>query len=159
MRSLILLCIFLAAGPALAQTNTTARAEQIRTGCIQGRRIVCGRILQITPTGLVVDSGYPALLLSPLNLSWLVHADAAPARPAQLVEKTTPDSIAVGPLFLTDIPRRQVPHLYDYVVLHGYPAGQYDYIPVPGITNRIRRFAGGLDTAVRLNELPAAAAN
>jgi hypothetical protein len=62
-----------------------------------------------------------------------------------------PDSIAVGLVFLTDIPKRPAVHQYDYVVLHGYPAGQYDYVPVPGVTKTIRRFAGGLETAVRLN--------
>src|ERR1035441_6430075 len=36
-------------------------AEAIRTRCIQGRRHVCGRVLQITPSGLVVDSGYTGL--------------------------------------------------------------------------------------------------
>jgi uncharacterized repeat protein (TIGR03806 family) len=141
----------LAAGCVSAQTNLAAQAEKIRSQCIQGRRYVCGRVLQITPTGLVVDSGYPSLLQSPLNHSWLTRANVAPARPAALVEGAEPDAVAVGLLFLTDIPKRPAVHQYDYVALHGYPAGQYDYVPVPGITKTIRRFAGGLETAVRLN--------
>ncbi len=38
----------------------------------------------------------------------------------------------------------------DYVALHGYPAGHYIYVPVPGVTKTIRRFSGGVETAVRL---------
>jgi len=148
---LIFVCICLAAGCARAQTNLAAQAEKIRAECIQGRRSVCGRVLQITPSGLVVDSGYPSLLQPPLNHSWLTRANVAPARPAALVEGAEPDTIAVGLLFLTDIPKRPTVHPYDYVALHGYPAGHYDYVPVPGITKTIRRFAGGLETAVRLN--------
>jgi uncharacterized repeat protein (TIGR03806 family) len=43
------------------------------------------------------------------------------------------------------------------VALNGYPAGQYEYVPLPGVHKTIRRFSGGLETAVRLNlqaELP-----
>jgi hypothetical protein len=32
--------------------------EQVRTGCIEGRRLICGKVLKILPDGLVVDSGY-----------------------------------------------------------------------------------------------------
>jgi uncharacterized repeat protein (TIGR03806 family) len=148
---LIVFYLSLAACSAWAQINLGASAEEIRAACIQGRRYVCGRVLQITPSGLVVDSGYPSLLQPPLNHSWVTRANAAPARPAALVESTAPDSIAVGLLFLTDIPKRPAVHQYDYVVQHGYPAGHYDYVPAPGITNRIRRFSAGLETAVRLN--------
>jgi uncharacterized repeat protein (TIGR03806 family) len=148
---LIFVFVCVAAACASAQTNLAARAEKIRADCIQGRRYVCGRVLQITPAGLVVDSGYPSLLQPPLNHSWVTRANVAPARPAALVEGAEPDAIAVGLLFLTDIPRRPAVHQYDYVALHGYPAGHYDYVPVPGITKTIRRFSGGLETAVRLN--------
>ena len=145
------ICLCLAAWTVPAQTNLDNRTEQIRNACIQGRRIICGRVLQVTSKGLVVESGYPSLLQPPLNHSWLVRANAAPERPPKLVEGTVPDSIAIGLLFLTDIPRRPAVHRYDYVTLHGYPAGGFDYVPVPGVTNRIRRFSGGLETAVRLN--------
>jgi mono/diheme cytochrome c family protein len=148
---LIVLCVGLAAWSAPAQTNPAIRAEQIRAQCIQGRRLVCGRVLQVTSSGLVVDSGYPNLLQPPFNHSWVTRATVTPTRPAALVERAAPDSIAVGLLYLTDIPRRPRVHRYDYVALHGYPAGQYDYVPVPGVTKTIRRFSGGLETAVRLN--------
>jgi hypothetical protein len=39
---------------------------------------------------------------------------------------------------------------YDYVVLHSYPAGQYTYTSVGGIQHTVRRFSGGLETAVNL---------
>ena len=151
MGRLILLCVGLGTWSVSAQTNLNVRAEQIRGQCIQGRRIVCGRVLQVTKTGLVVDSGYTSLLQPPLNHSWVTRASANPARPAVLVEGAEPDSIAVGLLFLTDIPRRPPVHRFDYVVQHGYPAGQYDYVPVAGVTKKIRRFTAGLETAVRLN--------
>jgi mono/diheme cytochrome c family protein len=151
MLRLLLFCGVLAAWPVSAQTNLAARAEQIRAECIRGRRIVCGRVLQVTKAGLVVDSGYPSLLQPPLNHSWVTRANAAPARPAALVERAAPDAIAVGLVFLADLPRRPSVHQYDYVALHGYPEGHYDYVPVPGVTKTIRRFSGGLETAVRLN--------
>jgi uncharacterized repeat protein (TIGR03806 family) len=151
MVRLILLYGCLAAGSVSAQTNWNVRAEQIRTACIQGRRHVCGRVLQVTKSGLVVDSGYPTLLQPPLNHSWLTRAIAAPVRPPNLVEGAMPDSMAVGLVFLTDLPKRPAVHQYDYVALNGYPAAQYDYVPVPGVHKTIRRFSGGLETAVRLN--------
>ena len=74
---------FLAALPALAQTNVggftdrpgaisnsppetfqsqtnrdpsiVEQAEQMRAACINGRRSICGKVLQILPDGLVVD--------------------------------------------------------------------------------------------------------
>src|SRR5581483_946450 len=84
------LWLILAAAPALAQTNSDVRAE-----CIEGRRVICGRVLQISKAGLVVDSGYPTLLQPPLNHSWLTRAQAAPEKPAALVERSAPDAIAV----------------------------------------------------------------
>jgi hypothetical protein len=41
-------------------------------------------------------------------------------------------------------------NLYDYVLLQAYPAGEYLYTPVPGVQKSIRKFAGGLDTAVKI---------
>jgi hypothetical protein len=160
----VLLWVWLAALPVPAQkvpasggaTNVSvaeppnSRLEQIRSACIFGRRRVCGRVLQVTPTGLVVDSGYPTLLQPPLDHSWVTRASAAPVRPAGLVEGSEPDSIAVGLLFLTDVPKRQKVHQYDYVALIGYPAGHFDYEPVAGVKKTIRRFAGGLERAVTL---------
>jgi len=147
MRWFIIVCLALLAGTVTAQTNADTRAA-----CIQGRRIICGRVLQITPAGLVVDSGYTGLLQPPLNHAWLNRATALPARPAQVMEKATPDAVAIGPLLLTDFPKRPAVQQYDYVTLQGYPAGHCDYVPLPGVTNRLRRFAGGLETAVRLSQ-------
>jgi uncharacterized repeat protein (TIGR03806 family) len=147
----IVLCLCLSAWPVTAQTDPSARAEQIRKDCIEGRRIICGRVLQVTKTGLVVDSGYTTLLRPPFNHSWFTRASAAPVRPEGQVEAAAPDSVAIGLVFLTDLPRRPPVHQYDYVTLHGYPAGSYDYVPVAGVTKTIRRFAAGLETAVRLN--------
>jgi hypothetical protein len=133
-------------------TNAAAssRSEEIRSACIANRRCVCGRVLEVTPAGLVVESGYPMLLKPPFSHSWLTRGSAALVRPADLVEGTAPDSIAVGVVFLTDIPRRKTVHQYDYVALIGYPAGQYDYTPLPTVKKTIRRFAGGLERAVNL---------
>jgi hypothetical protein len=161
---IVLLCAWLAALPALAQNNAAAgatnnasaeaiheRLEQVRTACIAGRRHVCGRVLQVTPAGLVVDSGYPTLLQPPLDHSWITPAVAAPARPDFLMESNAPGAIALGLVCLTDFPRRPKVRQYDYVALTGYPAGQYDYVPVAGVKKTIRRFAGGLETAVKLS--------
>jgi mono/diheme cytochrome c family protein len=146
-----ILCIGLIALSVSAQTGPEIRAEQVRAKCIEGRRHVCGRVLQVTPSGLVVESGYPALLQSPFNRSWVTRANAALERPADMVERDTPDSVAVGLVFLTDLPRRPKARQYDYVTLIGYPAGSHDYVPAPGVTKTIRRFSGGLETAIRLN--------
>ncbi len=151
MGRLIFCCAWLGAWSVVAQTDQAGRSEQIRAECIQGRRIICGRVLEVTKTGLVVDSGYTTLLQPPLDHSWVTRANAAPVRPNASVEAAEPDSVAVGLVFLTDIPRRPPVHRYDYVVQHGYPAGHYDYVPVPGVTKTIRRFSAGLETAVRLN--------
>jgi hypothetical protein len=158
----VLLCVWLTALPGQSElaSNATnhapvsgpsyARLEQVRSACIAGRRRVCGRVLQVTLSGLIVDSGYPSLLEPPFNHSWVTRSTANPARPAALVEGTAPDSIAVGLVFLTDIPKRQKVHQYDYVALIGYPAGHDDYVPAPGVQKRIRRFAAGLERAVTL---------
>jgi hypothetical protein len=151
MGRLLLLSVCLAAWTVSAQTNLNLRAEQIRTRCIHDRRVVCGRVLQVTASGLVVDSGYAALLRPPFNHSWVNRATIALAHPAAQVEAAAPDSVAVGLVFLTDLPRRPRVHPYDYVSLIGYPAGSYDYVPVAGVTKTLRRFAAGLETAVRLN--------
>jgi hypothetical protein len=140
-----------------AQTSSTnqpsagARAEQIRTACVEGRRYVCGKVLQVTADGLVVDSGYPDLLNPPFNKSWVVRGTASINRPSQLLEQKAPDAVCVGLVFLTGIPKKPEVHEYDYVVLHAYPAGQYQYKPVPGVEKTVRRFSGSLELAVKLN--------
>ncbi len=39
---------------------------------------------------------------------------------------------------------------YDYVVLRGYPAGDFTYSSVGDIQRTVRRFSVGLETAVTL---------
>ena len=154
MARLLFPALWLAAWCVAAETNTAPNPEHIRAECIQGRRHICGRVLQVTPSGLVVDSGYTSLLQPPLDHNWLTRATATPKRPDALVERNAPDSVAVGLVFLTDLPRRPTARQYDYVSLVGYPAGHYTYAPAPGVAKTIRRFAAGLATAVRLTLAP-----
>jgi len=138
--------------PAQTQTlNADQRAEQIRTACIQGRRFVAGRVVQVTPGGLVVDCGYKQLLSPPFNHSWVVSGTASVDRDPHAVEQNIPDAICVGLVFLSNIPKRPPVKHYDYVVIHGYPAGKYDYVPVPGVEKTIRRFSTSLERAVEIN--------
>lgn len=128
------------------------RAEQIRTACIQGRRCVCGRVLKVFPTGVLVESGYPNLLRDSLHGAWHLPATVATSRPTNLVESLEPDSLCVGTAFLTDLPKLRGAKIqqYDYVVLHSFPAGEFTYKSVGDIKRTVRRFSGGLETAVRL---------
>jgi hypothetical protein len=126
------------------------RAEQIRTSCIANRRLICGRVLEVATNGLVVDSGYADLLRPPLGQSWVIPGSVSTSRDPNRLELNQPASLCIGPVFLTDVPRRPKPRKYDFVVIIGYPAGQYTYRPLPGVEKPIRKFAGGLATAVRL---------
>ena len=156
-----LFILFFLVLPALAQTNVSsstnqvpARAQnaaEIRTACINGRRCVCGKIIKIVPEGLIVDSGYTALMEPPFTQSWVIPGGALVNRDAKLLERNESASPCIGTVLLTDFPRRPAVKLYDYVLLQAYPAGQYLYTPVPGVQKPIRKFAGGLDTAVKLN--------
>ncbi len=144
------------AQPPSAQEQTAAvqaaqRAEQIRTACIEGRRFICGRVLQITPEGLVVDSGYSRLLSPPFDQSWVVRGTASVKHDASTFEEKKPDAICVGLVFLVKIPQRPAVKDYDYVVIHGYPAGEYCYVPVPGVQKTIRRYSASLERAVQIN--------
>jgi hypothetical protein len=132
------------------QTNSLVRAEQIRNDCVQGRRLICGRILNVLPDGLVVESGYTDLLRPPLTESWVVPGTAVARRDTAAIELNEPGTPCFGLVFLTDLPRRPKPNNYDYVVIMGYPAGQYAYTPAPGVEKMIRKFAAGLESAVRL---------
>jgi hypothetical protein len=127
-----------------------ARAEQIRADCIQGRRSICGKILKVLPDGLVVDSGYTNLLRYPLDRSWLVPGVATASRAPNLVEGREPGSICVGLVFLTHTPksRRTIPKQYDYVIIQGYPAGDYTYKSIGTIERTVRRFSASLSSAV-----------
>ncbi len=140
--------------PGVAQTNSinaAISAEQIREDCVNGRRYICGRVVQIVPDGLVVDSGYASLLKPPFRSSWVVAGNVSARRDATAVEGKAPDSVCIGLVFLTDIPKRPSAKLYDYVIIHGYPAGEYSYVPVPKIQKTIRKFSAGLERAVKIN--------
>ncbi len=142
-----------AASPATFDSAVAAReirAEQIRTGCIANRRLICGRVLEVATNGLVVDSGYTDLLRSPLGQSWVIPGSVSASRDPNRLELNQPASPCFGLVFLTDVPKRQKPKKYDYVVLIGYPAGQYVYRPMPEVEKPIRKFAAGLATAVKL---------
>jgi hypothetical protein len=137
------------------QARTYEQAtEKIRSDCVAGRRIVCGRILKILPGGLVVDSGYTNLMRAPLNKFWLIPGTAKTDRPANLIEGKEPGSVCVGLVFLTALPRGRSagkPKPYDYVVLQAYPAGSYTYNSVGTIQRTVRQFAANLSVAVRIN--------
>jgi len=133
-----------------------ARTEQVRADCIQGRRSICGKILKVLPDGLVVDSGYTNLMRYPLDRSWLVPGVATASRAPSLVESHEPGSICVGLVFLTNTPksRRVTPKQFDYVIIQGYPAGEYTYKSVGTIERKVRRFSASLSSAVALRLQP-----
>ena len=129
------------------------RIEAIRADCIQKRRMVCGKVIQVFPEGVVVDSGYMNLLQKPLGRSWLVPGTVLASRPPNIVEGKEPGATCVGLVFLTDYPksRRTRPKQFDYVILIGYPAGQYTYTSVGSLQRTVRRFSASLSEAVSLN--------
>lgn len=152
---------FLAAGQTNAPAGAAAslgtlgasrieRREQTRTACIEGRRSICGKILRVFPDGLLVESGYTNLLREPLTKSWLVPGTVPASRAKNLVESRQPGALCVGTVFLTDLPRRK-PHRYDYVIICGYPTGQYAYTSVGAVRKMVRRFSANLDKAVQTN--------
>jgi len=151
MAAIAAVFLFAALLPGWTQSNL---AEQIRTACLQGRHRICGRVMQMLPDGLVVDSGYLSLLNPPFNHSWVVPASVSPVRNASLVEEKTPDAAAIGLVFLANIPKRPGVKLYDYVVIRGYPAGTHLYTPVAGVNKSLRCFSASLERAVQTN-LPA----
>lgn len=163
---LLLPLLFAAAFSALAQTNqvaptnavqnkevlaTAARIEEIRAGCIQSRRLISGKILKITPDGLVVDSGYTNLARAPLSSSWLIPGTVTAQRGTNVVESNNPDSMCIGLVFLADIPKtRSVkPKVYDYVALEGFPIGKYDYVSVGDVHRTVRKFTCKIGNAVK----------
>jgi hypothetical protein len=131
------------------EVATAKLKEQIRARCIEGRRSICGRIVRIFPEGLLVEAGYTNLLREPLTKSWLVPAAVTASPAPNPVESREPGAICFGTVFLTDLPRGK-PHLYDYVILAGYPTGEMTYTSV-GIKKTARRFSANLDKAVNAN--------
>ncbi|MEI9962107.1 MAG: hypothetical protein WDM76_13540 [Limisphaerales bacterium] len=87
---------------------------------------------------------------------WIVpgwcRARPRPAARPVLLKATNRVRFALGWFFITDIPkaRRTKPAQYDYVILQGYPAGQYTYTSLGTIERTVRRFSAGLSTAVDL---------
>jgi hypothetical protein len=164
-QTIVLLLIFLVGVSATAQTNAPTAAdvaakqkeisrielkEQIRTHCLEGRRSICGKILRILPEGVLVEAGYTNLLREPLTKSWLIPATVV-ASPAQnLIEGKEPGAICVGTVFINDLPRGK-PHLYDYVILCGYPTGEITYTSVGTVKKTVRRFSANLEKAVTAN--------
>jgi hypothetical protein len=126
------------------------QVEKIRQECIQNRRMISGKILKIQPDGLVIDSGYTNLARYPLNRSWLVPGTAVAARATNVIEGNQPDSICMGQVFLTDLPRitGTKPKVYDYVNLEAFPIGQYIYNSVGDFQRRVRKFSTKLPKAV-----------
>jgi len=160
---LFLLLLFMASLPVAAQTNAPAattnqtsvhddgqRVAASRATCIQGRRCVCGKVIKIVPEGLVVESGYTALMEPPFTGAWVIPGGALVNRDPKLIERNEPASPCISTVLLTDFPKRPAVKLYDYVLLQAYPAGEYLYTPVPGVEKPVRKFAGGLDTAVKM---------
>jgi hypothetical protein len=124
--------------------------EQVRTGCIEGRRLICGKVLKIFPDGLVVDSGYTDLVRPPLTQSWVIPGTVSASHNPSGLELKEPGAPCIGLCFLTDIPKRPKAKVFDYVVIMGYPAGSFRYAAVPNVERTIRKFSAGLDTAVKL---------
>jgi len=124
--------------------------EQIRMECIQNRRLICGKILKIQPDGLVIDSGYTNLARAPLNRSWLVPGTVVASRATNVIEGHLADSICIGQVFLTDLPKIKgpKPKLYDYVNLEAFPMGRYSYNSVGDLQRTVRRFSTKLPKAV-----------
>jgi hypothetical protein len=160
---LILILLFLTL-PTWAQTNSVpstlhgqtnkslSRGQQIeafRAECIQQRRTICGKILKVLPDGLVVESGYTNLMRAPLSHSWLAPGSVQAAKAANLIEGQQPDCVCVGLVFLTNLPRKPVPKLYDYVNIPGYPMGSYTYTSVGDLRRTVRRFSTKLSKAVQ----------
>ena len=160
----VFLCSFVGAQTNLTATNQlqahsnainqeVARAqeiEKVRQACIENRRMICGKIIKIQSDGLVIDSGYTNLTRYPLNRSWLVPGTAVAARATNVIEGRQPDSICMGLVFLTDLPRSTgpKPKLYAFVNLEAFPMGQYTYSSVGDLQRTVRRFSCKLTKAV-----------
>lgn len=123
-------------------------SEQLRAECIAERRSICGKILRVFPNGILVESGYTNLVREPLTKSWLVPGTVTANRAENLVETREPGALCVGTVFLTDLPRGR-PHPYDYVIIGGYPTGEFTYISVGAVRKTVRRFSANLEKAIR----------
>lgn len=161
----LLLALTWLAAPAVGQPrppsppgpSLTALSEKIRQDCIDNRRMICGRILKILPEGLIVESGYPSLRRAALRGSWLIPSTTVAERDAHLVEGREPDALCVGTVLLTNTPksRRNKPKLFDYVVIEGFPAGNFTYHTIGGVQHTVRRFSAILEKAVEIDRAAA----
>lgn len=126
--------------------------EQLRANCINNRRIICGKVLKILPEGIIVDSGYTNLMRAPLNRSWIIPGTVEANRATNFVEGSNPDSICLGQVFLTDLPKAP-PNtrlkVFDFVVLEGFPMGEYTYVSAANVPHTVRRFSTKVANAVR----------
>jgi hypothetical protein len=163
----VALWLFLLAFCASAQTNAPAASptstnrvptlelrEQLRATCLEGRRSICGKILRVFPNGLLVECGYTNLLREPLTKSWLVPGTVVASRAENLVESKEPGALCVGTVFITNLPRGK-PRQFDYVILAGYPCGEFTYSSVGSVRKTVRRFSANLDKAVQTVLAPA----
>lgn len=117
--------------------------------------MICGRVLEMTNNGAVVDSGYTDLLREPINRYWVVPGNVAATKDPIAIEANVPGTPCIGTVFLDlrDAPKRggRPIHKGDYILLLAYPIGQYEYVPVPPIKKIIRKFTGTLEAAVAIN--------
>jgi hypothetical protein len=137
-----------------AQTNSSAlhREQEVRSACIEGRRLICGKILDILPEGLIVESGYTNLLRQPLSKSWLIPGTAEATRAENLIESKTPGAICVGRVLLTNTPKGKKaakPSKYDYVLVEAFPSGEFTYTSAQTIKRTVRKFSASLLVAVQ----------
>ncbi len=112
---------------------------------------ICGKVLQIVPAGLVVESGYTNLLNPEFSHSWLVPGDITASLSAKSCRRKFARCRVCGIGARDRHSERPAVKAYDYVIFRFIPAGQYNYAPVPGVKKTIRRFSVGLPTAVQLN--------
>src|ERR1700722_1717467 len=98
-------CVLRANANEFPATNSAATAarniDRVRSECIEGRRMICGKILRVLPDGLVIESGYTNLLRPPLTDSWLVPGTVSTAPAQNLLESREPGSPCIGTVFLT----------------------------------------------------------
>lgn len=139
--------------PAVEARAFERATEKIRTECIQGRRIICGRIVNVRPDGLVVESGYTDLMRQSLGKTWLIPGTVAAKQDSHLIEGKEPGCVCVGLVLVNALPKSRLakPKLYDYIVIQAYPAGPYTYISMGNIRRTIRCFSATLATAIKIN--------
>ncbi len=127
--------------------------NEIRAACIEGRRLICGKILDVLPGGLVVESGYTNLLREPLGKSWLIPGTVESSRAENLIEGATPGTVCVGLVFVVNVlgGSKAKAAKYDYVIIQGFPAGQYTYTSAGTLRRTVRRFSASLVDAVQLS--------